>query len=243
MADKSLKEGDECSETVQCNEGLLCPPALFKCGKPCTKIYDINSECGPDKVCAPHIDLANRGKFKGGVCVPPECNVNDAASADSFCKTEGGALAAANPNNRCIRVAQNGGMCLPACLVGIRVADSSRGVDQCVADLPGNPTHCGRVGVGDLVCVPAGAAVEGSKCTQFPLSVGSSDDACSLNIKANNTADLPLLCMNTKATVNPAEGELRCRKAACNPMNNADCASNQTCVTVQGLTFCKGANE
>ncbi len=273
VQDSSLKEGQTCTDNIQCEGGLVCPPALFVCSKPCARIYDLASECETGKVCAPFYDLTNKGKFKGGACVDTECasdaadlsqckcknadgTVNTTLEPGCKCKCEGGRLAAPNENNRCIRLASNGGLCLPTCLVGIRVADSSRGVDQCVADLPGNPTHCGRVATGDLVCVPAGAAPENSKCTLFPLSVGPSGvtgssgptvslDACSLNLKAGNVADLPLLCLNARGNVDPADGELRCRKGACNPMVTTECTgtTQQVCDTKLGVTFCKGATE
>ncbi|MCC6809633.1 MAG: hypothetical protein IT381_19545 [Deltaproteobacteria bacterium] len=241
VANNSLKEGETCTDNIQCSTGLICPHALFVCARPCNKVYDVNNDCGgTNTVCAPVYDLANKGKFKGGACVKAECSGDDANKA---CQDLGGRLASPNSNNRCVRLAQNGGMCLPICQIGIRVADSSRGVDQCVADSQGNPTHCGRVANGDLICLPAGAAPDGSKCVLYPLSVGGGDDACSLNIGPGNVAGFPLICLNSKGTANPVDGELRCRKGACNPMNPADCGTAQVCDTKLMSTFCKGPTE
>lgn len=229
IADGSLSAGDTCSKNEMCKEGLFCPAAFFQCARPCEKILEPESECAPDQMCVPTL-LAGES---GGACVPTECKLED---GDQICKDKGGRSAAPNPNNRCIRASRSGsGLCMPACLLGKRVADSAQGVDQCVADLPGRPTHCGRVPTGDLVCVPAGAARLHDACQPFPGG-DSVASACRLNIdEATNKVGLPLVCLDADGAT---AGENRCRLTACNPNMSNECPAGTTCVTKLGITFC-----
>jgi hypothetical protein len=240
VADRSIKDGETCESTDQCAEGLICPTGISICGKPCTKAYDINSECGNDAACVPVPDNALRGKYNGGVCLAVECS-GSGADADQACKDNGGKAAEPGPGNRCVRVAQNGGMCLPACEVGRRQIDDPRGVDLCLPDRRSNPHHCGRIPSGDFVCMPIGAAGEGARCAAYPQSGGNaSDDACSVGAPG-----LPLLCLNARGSSNPTEGELRCRRAACDT-DRDPCPQSptpQVCDEKLGLRFCKGLTE
>ena len=230
----SVKEGDTCQLTEQCGAGLVCPPLISVCLKPCVKIFDLDSGCPADKYCGPVYDLKaeNRGKFVGGACIPVECPSGE--SGDDKCRKEGGKFAV-KPNDatkadsmKCVRVAKNGGVCMRTCSVGRRCAAGSNcsGADACLADSRGNPQHCGVLGVGDLptlVCLPAGSAPEGASCSIFPLS-GDSKDACSLNVNGN-VADLPLVCMNGQGGTS---GNLKCHKATCTG-TGTECAANFAC--------------
>ncbi len=244
VADGSVKEGETCSNVKQCVTGLVCPMDVFVCGRPCNKLFEVVNDCDADHACVPAPDEATNGRsFKGGVCVAIECS---GTGADDECKNVEGTLSAPNGSNRCIRAAENGGLCMPACVVGKRRADDPAGPDQCATDKHDNPLHCGRVPSGDFVCLPAGAASDGSRCTLFPQSQGTvSDDAC-----ATGAPGLPLLCLNAKGSADAAMGERRCRRSACDPNVSAgtpnSCPQNptpQVCDEELGLRFCKGLTE
>lgn len=201
----SVAEGESCTEDLQCALGLVCPQAFFVCSKPCSLIYDLDSECAADEVCAPVFDPARTTKYLGGACVAPEC------SNDADCDGRGGALTPPFVGVACVPLARNGGgLCLQTCTIGKRRADVAAGADLCVADLRGAPTHCGRIPAGGPVCLPTGNAKEGELCQLFPAGVDAID-ACSMNIDANNIAGPPLVCTAPDGSGNTSNTiDLRC---------------------------------
>lgn len=244
----SVTEGNTCQLSEQCGPGLVCPPLISVCLKPCDKIFSLDAACPADKYCGPVYDLTpeNKGKFTGGACIPVECQ------DDAKCQASGGKFVtkptnpSASSGLACVRVAKNGGVCMRQCTVGPRaVGNQTTGTDPCLADSRRNPQHCGVLGVDDrptLVCLPAGAGREGDACSLFPVS-GKDPEACGLNVTEGQTPGLPLVCMNENGN---ATGTLKCRIAACTGAAG-ECASGGICngsaTTTPPFQFCKSLAE
>ncbi len=240
VALSSLKPGDTCSDVAQCQAGLVCPPGINQCSQPCTKIYQFNdNECTADQVCAPVFDRKSNA-FSGGACVQNEC------SANAFCQDQGNAdslhFATPSSTTNCVRLAQNGGLCLQTCLIGPRAADPGGGPDACAADTFNNPTHCGIINPGaapDYICLPAGNAAAGAACSLFPLG-GNSGNAPSADACGLNQGSEPLICMTSSGTLT---GDLRCQQVCANKGGTLDasfCSSNEQCTPYQdnGFAYC-----
>jgi hypothetical protein len=248
VKERSVAEGETCSQTVQCVTGLVCPPGAFTCAKRCEKIYDVASDCGSDRVCAPVFDPDNAGKFIGGACIPTECSSGDAAAANTKCANEGGRFQSPNPANKCIKLAANGGLCLLSCEIGTRTfADPGLGKDACTTDSKGNPSHCGIIASGDKICLPAGNATPSDpSCTLFPITGTSTSDACGLDEVAGNPG-LPFVCSSPKGTLSSLDGTIRCRRGACSTIASCQVGgASEVCqqnLSGSGVAVCVNPNE
>ncbi len=135
----SLGEDETCTETIQCEEGLVCRDFVCKGG--CTDLWYLD-DCSDREWCKPLVGetiSTTEGEVPAGECAPSECNpgVSDRCVDGSAC----------------VAIAEDVGACLPYCEYGFDLAGY---FDSC-SDEDGIDYACQPMGLTSIpVCFPAG---------------------------------------------------------------------------------------